>query len=676
MLQQIERFKKIIKGSQIFQNSVDSKKGSVSGKYDCAIAEMAEDYIFVYDLRGYVEYVNEFAAKKLMKIKSHIVGKHMRHIFSNDAWRHRAGKIKDVCVLNRPVDFEEHIELSNRKLWLHTQLIPVAGEDGSVKTILEISRDFTERRAAEINLSKINEFNETIVKTLPFGMAIIDEECNLLYVDEKVKNILTDESNENKCFSLHSDGKKQCVSCPNREHVQVGETKKVEVELNSKTFIITHTGMIYQGKKAVMEIFEDITERKEAEAKFTELNKKLKSSNKKFKKMALRDSHTGMYNFHYFREVINKEFQRAARSGQPLSVVMLDIDYYKSINDVYGHVFGDLILKQFARVIKKVVRQYDIAFRYGGDEFSIISPGTKRSDAMRLAQRLIKEVGDRRFGDSKNTVKLKISAGVACYPEDNVVGGFDLVELADKTLKKVKEYGGNDVYSAGSLNEDENKIDKDNSDMQVQFIKEKINRLTKRVNQSLIEEVFSFAESIVRKDKYFSKHIEGVLFWATEIGKEMGLSEQELNRLSQAAILHDLGKIGIDEGVLGRKDEWTKNEHDEFKKHANIGAEIIQPIPFLCNILPIVLHHHERWDGTGYPEALSEEEIPLGARIICIADAYQALMSDRSYRKAYSKEAALEIIQEGSGFKYDPKLVRILLRLHGKGTPRFKFTYK
>ena len=409
---------------------------------------------------------------------------------------------------------------------------------------------------------------------------------------------------------------------------------------------------------------EDITERKRSEDKLEVLNKELLKSNRRLKQLALRDSHTGLYNHRYLTEIIEKEFYRAKRYGHPLSVTMFDIDYFKSINDVYGHQFGDLVLKQFANELKKIVRRYDTIVRFGGEEFVLISPGVDRSKATVLAQRILDAVRLCNFGSRKQTAKLKLSLAVASYPQDKITKGIDLVDLVDRILNKVKEDGGDKVYSSLDITKAEFKSYKNAEEgKDTQILKEKIEKLTKRSNQSLIEAVFAFAKTIKLKDHYTGEHVESTVKYATEIARTLELPKDEVENVKQAAILHDLGKIGISERILLKKSRLSRREFEEIKKHPQIAVDIIRPIHFLHKIIPLVLHHHERWDGKGYPSGLKGEDIAIGARIIAIADIYQALISNRPYRKAYGQHKAIDIIKDGSGTQFDPKIVEVFLQI-------------
>ena len=173
-------------------------------------------------------------------------------------------------------------------------------------------------------------------------------------------------------------------------------------------------------------------------------------------------------------------------------------------------------------------------------------------------------------------------------------------------------------------------------------------------------------ETIELKDHYTGEHVEKSVQYATEIARMMNVDEDEIALIRQASILHDLGKLGISEKILCKESQLTSQEFEKIKGHPQIGADIIRPISMLHDIIPLILHHHERWDGKGYPSGLRGDEIPFGARVISVADVYQALISDRSYRAAMSKEKAVAIIKDGAGTKFDPHVVEAFLKILNK----------
>ncbi|MFH2144583.1 MAG: diguanylate cyclase [Candidatus Omnitrophota bacterium] len=410
--------------------------------------------------------------------------------------------------------------------------------------------------------------------------------------------------------------------------------------------------------RIIGELFANTIARKQMDKNIEKLNKELVKTNLKLKQLVLRDVHTGLYNHHYFAEAIEAEFTRAKRSGEPLSVIMIDLDYFKSVNDVYGHHFGDIVLKQLANLLTKMVRKYDKIIRYGGEEFVIITPGANRDIALILARRLWEVIKVHNFGERRHKVRLKLSVAVASFPEDNINRSADFIKIADEILNRLKDTGGDSVHSYLDIKK---KLQETESDEDIALLKEKLEKLTKRANQSLAESIFAFAKTIEIKDHYTGKHVEKTVHYATEIAKKFNLPKDEIERIREAAVLHDLGKIGISEKTLLKKTKLTKKEYDEIKKHPQIGADILRPIHFFNKIIPFILYHHEHWDGRGYPYGLKGEEIPLGARIIAVADTYEALTSNRRYRQGCSKQQAIKKMKKAAGTQLDAKVVNVLI---------------
>lgn len=563
----------------------------------------------------------------------------------------------------------------------------------------ELEKELALRKKAEEEGGNLKRQIEFILGATKTGLDIIDSDFNLLFVDTEWSKVYGDYHGK-KCYEYFMGRKTECKDCGVRKAFK---TKKITVteerlvaEGNRPIQVISMPYKSDEGKWFVAEVNVDISERKkieeevsryrdhledvvrerteellkeiaqhkEAQHKVSLLADGLSNSNKKLKQLALTDSHTGLYNHRYLGEVIDAEFQRARRYASNLTVVMLDIDYFKSINDVYGHQFGDLILKQFALQLKKMVRRYDIVIRYGGEEFLIISPGIDRNQALLLSQRILEGLNLHTFGNKKHYVKLKVSMGVVSYPEDSATCGMDLVNSADQILNKAKESGGNKVFILSDIKKYNDVVSNGKErNPNIKVLKSKIDKLNKRANQSLTEAILAFAKTIELKDHYTGEHVEITGHYATLIANKLGLSREEVELIRQASILHDLGKIGISERILLKKSKLTKQEFEEIKKHPQIGADILRPIHFLHGLIPIIFYHHERWDGKGYPSGAKGDEIPIGARIIALADVYQALTSDRPYRKAYSKKKAAHIIKSGSGSQFDPKITDIFLSI-------------
>jgi len=396
------------------------------------------------------------------------------------------------------------------------------------------------------------------------------------------------------------------------------------------------------------------------------IQRKLIRTNMKLREFSLKDPLTGLYNQRYFEEVMERELMRAKRQATSLSILMLDLDYFKSINELYGFRFGDLILVQLVKKIKTLVRKYDIVIRYSGEEFIIIAPGIDRSGATILAERIFENISACNFGNRREKIKIKFSIAVVSYPEDGVIKVDDMVELAEKLLLRAKEKGGNAIVSCLDIQKEAKKppiLIKRSSLQEINKLKDQIERAVKKTNQSLMESIYAFAKTIEAKDQYTGEHVEKTVYYAVEIARRFSLPAQEIEFIRQAAILHDLGKVGISEKILIKKGKLSPSEFKQIKQHPRIAAEILRAVHFFHPVIPIILSHHERWDGRGYPYGLKGEEIPLGARILAIADVFQALISDRPYRKAYPFSEAVKIIKNGRASYFDPRVVDAFLEL-------------
>ncbi len=417
--------------------------------------------------------------------------------------------------------------------------------------------------------------------------------------------------------------------------------------------------IMQQGR--VLEIYRmdvDISDRVEAERRLSEIKDKLES-------LALKDALTEIYNFRYFRERLAAEFERAKRTLSPISILMMDLDYFKSINDSYGHQFGDKILKQVARFLKTELRSNDVVARWGGEEFAIILPDTNRTDGLSVGNKILDLFRTRSFGDGTRAIKLKCSMGLVSYPDDPLFSVEEMIDAGEESIYRVKERGGDGVALYGH-DIAEKALDKHSEEDRRRYIdsvKQKLSFYAVRSERSILEAVYSLAKSIELRDRRTKEHCERMVEYAEKMARKIGMNEQEIDNVRRAAMLHDIGKLGISDAILLKPGRLTPDEYEEVKKHPIIGADIISGAGFLKDIVPIILSHHEHWDGAGYPRGLKGEEIPLGARVIAVVDVYEALTSDRPYHKAISKEEAIKILKAGMGTQFDEKIVRVFLEV-------------
>jgi len=408
----------------------------------------------------------------------------------------------------------------------------------------------------------------------------------------------------------------------------------------------------------------DITKQYIYREKLKYLNRKLGYVNRKLKKIAYKDFHTGLFTFRVYEEFIRTEFQRAKRYGRPLSMILIDVDFFKAINDVYGYPFGDLVLKQLAEKFASILRGSDLIARFGGEEFLIVFPETPMEKAIELGKRIFREISETEFGKSSKKVKLKISGGLVSYPEDKIKKHTEFLKIASRFVKMAKLRGGMqmcssyDTYFTGKKGVKGKK--------RIENIAEKLLKLSSRMEQVVSQTLFEFIRKEDKKDRFFIGHSKRVSEVARDIARKMNLAEYLVVKIEMAAFLCNVGKIGISPKLLEKKTRWSEEDMERYKKHIDYTIRILSIIPSFSALIPIVRHHHEKWDGQGYPDGLKEGDIPMGSRIIAVADAYIALISKRPQREAFSKKEALKIINSRSGKDFDPDVVKALKTILNK----------
>ncbi len=380
---------------------------------------------------------------------------------------------------------------------------------------------------------------------------------------------------------------------------------------------------------------------------------------KEFKKVKLHleehsyiDSLTGLYNWRYFFKRAEETIAQAQRNNFPVSLIKLDIDLFKNINRIYGPLKGDKILKEFSEFLKKNLRASDIICRLEDDEFGIICLHTDKNRALKLLERLQENLKLVFFGEEK--INLQINIGIVVFPEDSS-SLESLLSLLDRCLdySKIKSC---EIITLKKLEKGKD-FDKEEKNLNLEYLKEKVFDLKTLLEKTTLEAIIAFANTIKAKDLYTAEHTERTVRIAINIAKELGLDDYQIEVVKYASMLHDLGKVGIPEAILKKPGKLTPEEFNEVKKHPIIGAEILRPLHSLLHLIPSILYHHERVDGGGYPYGLKDNQIPLEAKIVALADTFQALTSDRPYRKAYSIIEAQEIIEKENGSHFDPQIV-------------------
>ena len=397
----------------------------------------------------------------------------------------------------------------------------------------------------------------------------------------------------------------------------------------------------------------------------------------KMQQQAITDSLTGIKTRRFFLESVQAEWKRASRSGRPFSVVMVDLDRFKEINDTLGHLEGDLVLARIGRLLEQKSRQSNVVARYGGDEFVILMPETGVEQAQILSERLRLWIAT---DPMLSEMKITGSFGVATYPLHGAQVE-DVLRVADAGMYLSKKEGGNRVSMAEEFVDSEHLLErrelvtayvdgflrKENPGPEAaDELVDTLKKLGSAVphggdRQGLMQALRTLTRAAETRE-YSAGHGDAVARYAEAIGHELMLPEDEMTDLVFAARVHDVGKIIIPERILNKPGPLSDDEFALMKKHVLVGAQIVDAIPGRERTRLMVLHHHERFDGSGYPNGLRGEEIPLGSRIIAAAEAYVDMTTERAYAAVKTPEEAIAELEAMSGVQFDGMLVRILIR--------------
>ena len=393
------------------------------------------------------------------------------------------------------------------------------------------------------------------------------------------------------------------------------------------------------------------------------------------KKQAVTDSLTELFNRRFYEDALAREAKRALRLNQPFTLISLDLDKLKHINDMYGHTAGDAAIKTVARVITKSSRSVDVPSRVGGEEFTIILPGIDSQGGLIAAERIRASLENEHV---EIVGKITASIGVATFIEQT--SNLDeLIEMADKAMYFAKQNGRNQVKLADIPNEiswqqvavdafvqilDNHKIPFNTS--LAENLSKKLQSKQEKQNGSSTKDLLYGVVDTISKS-YAAQYQEGTtkakVQLASTIAKKFDLSKTDVDKLKIAMLLYDIGNIMLPNDLLKKTSPLTEEEKETITKHPIYAAqEILKPISHVSNIIPIIEHHHEAWDGSGYPSKKKGDDIPLISQIILIVDSYFAMMSDRPYRKAYSEQDALEEIKKLRGKKYSEELTDEFIR--------------
>lgn len=385
------------------------------------------------------------------------------------------------------------------------------------------------------------------------------------------------------------------------------------------------------------------------------LMEELDRKNRELRELSITDGLTGLYNHRFLQERFDFEFKRVRRYGGALSCLLIDIDHFKSLNDNFGHQYGDYVLREIAAIIKKQSREVDICGRYGGEEFVVIS-NVEGHNALSYAVKLHAAIENYRFEHPSRKVRVTVSIGVAHY-DNEIKTKQELIERADMAMYQAKNDGRNLIRvwrepdGADALSADRRGIVR---------LKEQFHEISGRLRAAYIESVGALVNVVEERDPAAAGHAAEVARHAVAIAKQLRLSAEEIDIVRSGALLHDVGKISVPDGVLHKK-RLSERERRLLNRHPEVGATMLKDIEFLEKELPVILYHHERYDGKGFPHGLKGREIPLGARIVAVADAYDSMVAGRSGGEKLPVAAACAGLTQEKAKKFSPEIVEALI---------------
>jgi diguanylate cyclase (GGDEF)-like protein/putative nucleotidyltransferase with HDIG domain len=371
----------------------------------------------------------------------------------------------------------------------------------------------------------------------------------------------------------------------------------------------------------------------ELEQRLAEAHRRLAELEAELAGRAERDALTQLLSGESFEQRLHAEVERSRRHGRALAVAAVDIDGFHLVNANHGREVGDLLLRAVASVLQRAVRVSDVVCRTSADEFLVMLPETGADAGVRAFERVLLELESTRVGPLEC---VSVSVGVAEWvrpltPQALVLAAVEAMQRA-RLSGGTRVCGEKDAAVVGSAS-----------------------------TEPMSDAVAGLAEALSERDRYTGEHSQSVVDLAAQVARGLGLDEREIERVRAAALLHDIGKVAIPDELLHKPGPLTELEWVAMREHPVIGERILRAIPGLGGVARIVRHEHERWDGTGYPDGLAGEEIPVGARIILACDAYHAMTSNRPYRAAMSHAEAIRELAVHAGSQFDPQVTEILI---------------
>ena len=381
-------------------------------------------------------------------------------------------------------------------------------------------------------------------------------------------------------------------------------------------------------------------------------------------KEANTDKLTGLYNRRYLQEILGQLFRESNLKDNELSLMMIDVDFFKSINDTYGHLTGDLVLKRVAKVIKDNLYAYDTLVRYGGEEFLIMLTDTDIKTAQEVADKLRQAIESLTWEFTTEPISITASFGISSSKTVDSDDPEELLRMADRALYVAKNRGRNTVVCNNQIGrEDEEALEEQQTATE---LRNKVHELAGRLKEQLFEVLKVFVKTQELRSPYLAEQSRKVAGYVRKVGVSMGVFERHLDTIYNAAMLHNVGKLSLPDSIIKCEEGLNDDETKALKRHPRMAADILGVTELFREEKEIILHHQEYFDGTGYPRGVSGREIPFGSRLLLAAVTWDAMLSGRGYRTPLSTEEAITEFQCLSGKQLDPQIVSAFVELAKK----------
>jgi diguanylate cyclase (GGDEF)-like protein/PAS domain S-box-containing protein len=402
---------------------------------------------------------------------------------------------------------------------------------------------------------------------------------------------------------------------------------------------------------------QDVTEQRRMQASLQRTQRELQEANRALSRLATTDYLTGLVNRRQADELLRREVARGRRQCTPVAVVLMDLDHFKAINDTRGHAVGDLCLKHVAGHFRERLRASDVIARYGGEEFLLVLPDTDIDEAAMLADQVRRRVMDHPLQHEGETIRLSLSGGVAAYQLHLDTPPEELIHWADEAMYCAKNVGGNRIVVWDDMKHGNVEPSLAHT-REARELRRRVESLSRRNRQTFLENVCQLIDTVEARNPYTEGHSRHVARYAGAIARQLGLADDETALIQRAARLQDIGKAAIPEDTIWKDAPLSKSDWALVCQHPAAAVKILGRLSFLHREVHLIRHHHERPDGRGYPDGLAGEAIPLGARVMAIAEALDAMTRSRPHRPALTLEHALEQLRAGVFKQFDHTVVQ------------------